>query len=525
MPAALALAGCRAPEASRSSRQAEQPGAPSAAQAPPQAPPGAGDPLHPLAVQDLAPDEILDLRTPWSGDMDPFGSSHRRFIRVVVPVSRTLYFNDGPQQQGIAFDALREFEKMLAARTSRGVVPPKIVIIPTVRDRLLPALHAGHAEIAIGGFTVTDARSQAVAFSRATLADVHHVVVAGTDEPPIASVDDLSGREVHVRRSSGYYEDLTTLNERLRLARRAPVTIVDVDEALGDEDILQMVDAGIVPVTITNTLYASFWRQVYDRLHVYDELAVRRDGAIAWAVRREARQMLGAVNEFVDSHRVGTVFGGLLIKRYLGSAARLQNPGAAEDLRRFRATAAIFQKYSRKYQFDWLVIAAQAYQESRIDQNHKGRVGAVGVMQITPATAADVGIRDITAVDDNVHAGVKYLRYVVDRYYADESVDRQNKALFAFASYKAGPERVQRLRAKARALGLSPNVWFNNVEVVAAREIGRETVDYVANIYKYHAAFKAIVARQERHDQRTNSSPTPEPAPHQRGRRTATARS
>ena len=164
-------------------------------------------------------------------------------------------------------------------------------------------------------------------------------MVAGRDEPPIASLDDLSGREVHVRRSSGYYEDLTRLNERLRLARRAPVTIVDVDEALEDEDILQMVDAGIVPVTITNTLYASFWRQVYDRLHVYDGLEVRRDGAIAWAVRREARQLLGAINEFVDSHKVGTVFGNLLIKRYLGSAARLHNPGAAEDLRRFRATA------------------------------------------------------------------------------------------------------------------------------------------------------------------------------------------
>ena len=130
-------------------------------------------------------------------------------------------------------------------------------------------------------------------------------------------------------------------------------------------------------------------------------------------------------------------------------------------------------------------------------------------MQITPATAAEVGIRDVTTVDDNVHAGVKYLRFVVDRYYANEPVDRQNKALFAFASYKAGPERVQRLRAKARALGLSPNVWFNNVEVVAAREIGRETVDYVANIYKYHTAFKAIVARQERQDQRAGSSPTP----------------
>jgi membrane-bound lytic murein transglycosylase MltF len=508
VPAALALAACRAPEAGSTPLPAGAAGAPAAAAASPGAPPGAGDPLPPLALQDLAPDEILDLRTPWSGDIDPLGSSHRRFIRVAVPVSRTLYFNDGPEQRGIAHEALQEFQRMLAARASRGVTPPTIVVIPTPRDRLLPALHAGQAEIAIGGFTVDEARSQAVAYSHPTLTDVHHVVVAGRDEPPIAGLDDLSGREVHVRRSSSYHEDLARLNERLRLAGRAPVTIVDVDEALEDEDILQMVDAGIVPMTITNTLYASFWRQVYDRLHVYDGLEVRSDGALAWAVRREAGQLLGAINAFVDSHKVGTVFGNLLVKRYLGSAARLHNPGAAEDLRRFRATARIFQKYSRQYQFDWLVIAAQAYQESRLDQGLRSQAGAVGVMQITPATAAAVGVRDVTTVDDNVQAGVKYLRFVVDRYYADEPVDRQNKALFAFASYKAGPERVQRLRAKARALGLSPNVWFNNVEVVAARELGRETVDYVSNIYKYQIAFKAIVARQQRQDGRPGATPT-----------------
>jgi membrane-bound lytic murein transglycosylase MltF len=511
--AVLALAACRAPEAGTIAGQTGEPGASAPAQgpsqAPPPAPPGVGDPSGPLPLQDLAPAEILDLRTPWSGDIDPLGSSHRRFIRVAVPVSRTLYFTDGPLQQGIVYDALREFEQRLAARASPGVAAPKIVIMPMARDRLLPALHAGHAEIAIAGFTVTEARSQAVAFSHPALADVHHVVVASRDEPPLASVDGLSGREVHVRRSSGYYEDLTGLNGRLRRAGRAPVRIVDVDEALEDEDILQMVDAGIVPLTITNTLYASFWRQVYDRLHVYDGLATRRDGTIAWAVRREARQLLGVINEFVDSHKVGTVFGNLLMTRYLGSAARLHNPAATDDLRRFRATAAIFQKYSRQYQFDWLVIAAQAYQESRIDQSRRSRAGEIGVMQITPARAAEVGLRDVTALDDNVHAGVKYLRFIVDRYYADEPVDRVNKALFAFASFKAGPVRVQRLRAKARALGLSPNLWFNNVELVAAREIGRETVDYVANIYKYHTAFKSIVEGQERQDQRAGHPSTP----------------
>jgi membrane-bound lytic murein transglycosylase MltF len=506
VPAALALTACRSPE-SGAPRRVEQPPASTASQVPPQPPPGAGERQHPLPLQDLAPAEIADVRTPWFGDLDPLRSTHRRFLRVVVPVSRTLYFTDGPAQHGIAYDALLEYEKTLAGRAAPGVVPPQIVIIPVARDRLLAALQAGQAEIAIGGFSVLEARSQAVAFTHPTLTGVYHVVVASKDQPPLAALDDLSGREVHVRRSSGYHEDLMRLNERLGKAGRAPVTIVDIDEALEDEDILQMVDAGIVPFTITNTLYASFWRQVYDRLRVYDRLEVHRDGTIAWACRREARQLLGVTNAFVDAHKAGTIFGNLLITRYLGSAARLRNPGAAEDLRRFRSTAGIFQKYGRQYQFDWLVIAAQAYQASGLDQSLKGPGGAQGIMQITPAAAGEVGFRDVTTVDDNIHAGVKYLRFLADRYYADERMDRLNKALFAFASYNAGPARVQRLRAKAEALGLSPNVWFNNVEVVASREIGRETVDYVSNVYKYYTAFKAIAARQDRQESRAGSPP------------------
>ena len=215
------------------------------------------------------------------------------------------------------------------------------------------------------------------------------------------------------------------------------------------------------------------------------------------------------INEFVDTHKVGTVFGDLLITRYLGSAARLHNPGSAEDLRRFRATARVFQRYGRQYPFDWLVIAAQAYQESRLDQGLRGRAGAVGVMQITPATAAGVGIRDVTTVDDNVHAGVKYLRFVADRYYADEPVDRPNKALFAFASYKAGPERVQRLRAKAHALGLSPNCGSTTSKPSPAREVGREMVDYVGK----SPGTRSPSRRSSRASSGRSGAPAPAPTP------------
>jgi membrane-bound lytic murein transglycosylase MltF len=281
--------------------------------------------------------------------------------------------------------------------------------------------------------------------------------------------------------------------------------VVPADELLEDEDILQMVDAGIIPATVVKDFYAKLWSQVYDKLTVHDDVVLRADGQLAWALRKNTPRLAAIVNDFVRTHRSGTMFGNVLIKRYLGNAERLRNPTAQEDLKRFREAATLFQKYAGQYGFDWLAVAAQAYQESRIDQSLRSPVGAVGVMQIKPETAADLGVSDVSGMDNNIHAGVKYFHYVIDRYYKDEPMSRLDKALFAFASYNAGPAKVRRLREKAKAMGLDPNVWFNNVELVAGREIGRETVDYVSNIYKYYTAFKAIAAHREQQKKRTSA--------------------
>jgi len=219
-------------------------------------------------------------------------------------------------------------------------------------------------------------------------------------------------------------------------------------------------------------------------LTVYDGIATREGAAIAWAIRRNTPLLAKVVNDFVRTHRAGTSFGNVMRARYLGDARRLRNPAAAEDLAKFRAAADLFKKYGGQYGFDWLVIAAQAYQESRMDQSLESPAGAVGVMRIKAATAAELGISDVKKLDGNIHAGVKYVRYLADRYYRNEPMDRLNRGLFSFASYNAGPAKVRRISAKAGELGLNPNLWFNNVELVAGDVIGRETVDYVSNIYK-----------------------------------------
>jgi len=169
------------------------------------------------------------------------------------------------------------------------------------------------------------------------------------------------------------------------------------------------------------------------------------------------------------------------------------------DLSWFRKTIDLFKNYAGQYGFDYLMITAQAYQESQIDQNKTSPDGAIGVMQVLPSTAADknVNISNIHELENNIHAGTKYLRFISDRYFADDSIDPQNRLLLSFASYNAGPVKIVRLRKEAEEQGLDPNKWFQNVELVAAKRIGRETVHYVSNIYKYWIAYSMVLEREK----------------------------
>jgi membrane-bound lytic murein transglycosylase MltF len=330
------------------------------------------------------------------------------------------------------------------------------------------------------------------------LTGVSEVVVTGPASPPAATLDDLAGNEVVVRRSSSYFESLQTLNASFKAGGKREAVLTPANENLEDEDLLEMVNAGLLPVTVVDSHLAQFWSQVFRDITVHEKLTIRTGGQIAWAIRKESPQFKRALNEFVQSHKKGTAFGNTLFNRYLRSAKYARNSGSPEDLRRFRQTVELFKKYATQYDFDWLLVAAQAYQESRLDQSLRSPAGAVGVMQVLPRTAAGapINIRDIEVLENNIHAGVAYLRYLRDRYFDDADIDPLNRQLFAFASYNAGPARVAGLRKKAKTMGLDPNKWFRNVEIVAAREIGRETVDYVAHILMYYVAYDRVVARE-----------------------------
>jgi membrane-bound lytic murein transglycosylase MltF len=462
----------------------------------PAAPESEVEATDPRPFQDLAAADILNLNQRWTGDYDQL--AERRFLRVLVPFSRTLYYLDGPEQKGIAYEALLKLESQLP-RIGKSKVRPKIVIIPTTRDRLLPALAEGYGDVAIGAFTVADLYLQTVEFSAPTMSGIEEVVVTSKDAPAVVTEADLAGREIHVRRASSYYEDLVALNERLTKAGQRPVSIKEVDSRLEDEDVLQMVDAGIIPATVSKLPVAEFWAQLYDGMVVQSHVVLRSDAEIAWALRKETPQIKQVIDKFVAQHRAGTLFGNVLLQRYLGSVKRLTNPRSAAKLERYRSMAQYFRTYSDQYGSDWVLAVAQGYQESELDHSKRSDAGAVGVMQVKPSTAADpnVGIRNVEVLENNIHASIKYMSFLKDRYFADQGIDPLNEGLLTLAAYNAGPARVATMRRKAADVGLDPNQWFGNVEIIAARVIGRETVDYVGNIYKYYSAYKAVDAQRD----------------------------
>jgi membrane-bound lytic murein transglycosylase MltF len=432
----------------------------------------------------------------WTGDLD--GMVARGRIRVLVTLSRTNFFIDRGTQRGITHDRFAEYEKELNDRLSKqGRKRVDIVFVPVVRDQLLPALLAGRGDIAAANLSVTEKRLSEVDFSAPLRTGVSEVLVTGPGARPVASLADMAGREVFVRESSSYFESVRRVNDSLRRAGVKPIGVRKADERLEDEDILEMVNAGLVPSTIVDDHVAAFWGGVYDSMVVHPAVTFATGGRIAWAIRKRSPGLRKSLDAFAETHAKGTTFGNILDKRYWRDAGYVTNPASKEHMAQFRAMVDIFRKYGNKYGFDHLLLAAQGYQESGLDQSMRSRAGAIGVMQVTPRTASDpnVGIPGIDQLEPNIHAGSKYMRFILDRYFRDEPMDSLNRTLFAFASYNAGPARVAKLRAQAKDMGLNPNLWFNNVEVVAAQEIGRETVTYVRNIYKYYVAY--VLASEE----------------------------
>lgn len=446
---------------------------------------------------ELDPSVLDRLKTEkWSGDVA--GLVERRYVRVLVLYNKTNFFYDGPQPRGITYEAMMEFEKFLNKKLNTGSKPLNMVFIPVTREEGLERIADGRGDIAASNIPIVPELEKIVDFSDPVRADAKEIVVTSASAQPIATLDELAGKEVFVRKVSRYWPHLEQLNERFKQEGKQPIVLREADNNLEDEDILEMVNAGIVNITVMDDLIAGFWGKVFPDIAVRNDLQVASDGRIGWAVQKGTPELLAFMNEFVKDNKVGTSFGNTLIRKYTNDTKWAKNNTTLEEMEKFKTAVTFFKKFGAEYDFDWLMIAAQAYQESGIDQARRSQSGAVGVMQIKPSTAEDKTINILNVDSDmekNINAGVKYLNYISKRYFEGSTLKRNDRALFAFAAYNAGPARVAQLRKEAESEGLDPNVWFNNVELIAARKIGAETVTYVSNIYKYYVAYKMVTER------------------------------
>jgi membrane-bound lytic murein transglycosylase MltF len=477
----------------------EQPATPpTPAPAPAAAPSGApaASPSETVSPYDALPEAIRDLLDrPFTGDLPEM--MERRLIRAGVVFNRTQYFIDRGVQRGMAYESLRLFEQELNEQSKTGKLTVQVAFVPLPRDQLFPALADGKVDLVAAAITVTPERQKLAAFTTPTRTGVSEVVVTSAAVAPVATVNDLSGREVFVRRTSSYFESLARLNSDLARRGSAPVAIKEAPEALEDDDILEMVNAGLVDVTVVDDFVAGLWQQVFPKIRVNPDATLRTQGTIAVAVRKDSRELTRALNAWIARHGLGTTFGNVLDRRYIQNAAYVKSATSRAERAKFEQLVNLFRKYGDRYDIDPLLMAAQGYQESGLDHRVKSPVGAIGVMQVMPKTGEDLKVGDITQLEPNIHAGVKYVRFVMDQHFKDDPADRLNKGLMTLASYNAGPARVRQLRQEAARRGLDPNVWFGNVERIASERIGRETVQYVSNIYKYYVAYRLTVERAE----------------------------
>jgi membrane-bound lytic murein transglycosylase MltF len=437
---------------------------------------------------------LFPVQEKWEGDFD--GMKARRQIRVLVPNSRTFYFLDGPKEEGISYRSAMAFEEWLNKKYKTKNLKIHVQMIPTTWDKLLPSLNQGLGDIAIGGITITPERERKYDFSAPAASGVREIFISAKGSGKYKTLDDLAGLKISVREGSSYAQHIKNINKTyFKKKNLKPITIVPVEEVLEDEDILEMVNAGLVNATIIDHYIAQIWSAAFPNIVVHPDIAVNEGGELAWAFRKDSPLLKTEINAFLKTHKQGTLFGNSLIKKYVKNGKPLYNARTKGEINKFNEVVEIFRRYGKEYDFDYLMLVAQGYQESRLNQKARSQRGAVGIMQLLPSTANDpaVNIKDIDkSTQNNIQAGTKYLRHLSDVYVNDAGLSERDRLLMTFAAYNAGPGNLRKFRKHAQQSGLDPNVWFDNVEVSASRIVGQETVQYVSNIYKYYVAYRLM---------------------------------
>jgi len=453
-------------------------------------------PVLPIAARMATASPLDDgssvlLRTfePFHGDLPEIW--RRGQLRVLVPYSHTEFFVSKGKPGGYDYEMALRLQEWLNRRRPKDAATISIVFAPTPIGELLPDLIAGKGDVAAGLITVTPDRQRQVAFAQPHITKVDEVVVRHRGAKAIESAEQLSGKSVHVLAGSSQADHLRALNEWFSQRGRATVEVVELESPTSREDLLHMLNAGTFSYAATDSFFAEIWSQVFADLKVEEGAKLATGDQIAWATRRGNPELLAALNGFVaQQSKEARLTSAVLFRKYYQSGKRLLNAVGPDHLSRLQDLASLFREAGDRYGFDWLLLGAQALQESQLDPKARNASGAVGLMQVLPRTARQMGFPDIESPRSNVLAGAAYLHYLRQEFFEDPALEPAEKIYFSLAAYNAGPHLVRELRGRAKQMGLDPGRWFGHVEVAAQHVIGDETVEYVANISRYYLAYR-----------------------------------
>jgi membrane-bound lytic murein transglycosylase MltF len=414
-------------------------------------------------------------------------------IRVAVPYDRTIYVNDKGTPRGLAVEMAKGFQTWLNQQYAAQLKGKSISVklIPTNAADLFTSLSTGKSDMVIGDLGLYEPLPNAHQYILSHAVKMEReVLIAGPSSIAITSPEDLSGQTVYGGRNTNFPATLAELNKNLERERKPLVKLVSPVGTLDGEDLLEMVDSGLIPFVIMSDWRAQLWQPIYKKMVIHEDIFSKDSGWIGWGVRSSNQDLNDVITNFSNSNGYDAALKSYRTQEYKEHIQGLKDPIEKSAWARFESMRPLFVKYGAQYNLDPLFIAALGFQETLLNQNAESKVGAIGVMQLMPATGSSLGVGDIHLLEPNIHAGADYMNQLITKYFPDAQFRGDNRALFAIASYNIGPNNVAKARDQAKSMGFDPNEWFKNVEFIATERMGYEPMIYVRNVYKYFISYE-----------------------------------
>ena len=407
-------------------------------------------------------------------------------LRVLVNQSRNSSGEIKGEPIGVELVRLRAFEHHLNRDANKRQI--RLKIIPRAKDQLLAALQRGEGDLVAPGELLETIGMRQVGRSRAVVGDVPLVLVTRQGANRLQRLEQLSGRSIALPAGSAAGPALNTLNRKLIAGGKAPVVIEWVDATLAVEDVLEMVQAGIFLATAVEQTIAERWAKVMPKLRVETRLKLAEPSDMHWFMRKEASMLRATANRFLEGYKA-PANQDAAFERVYRRLYRVQQPLDRTGRLRLEKVRSTLQRHASEQDFDWLNLAALAFKESTLNPAARGASGATGLMQVTPATAQSMGVKNFQQLDGNVLASARYLANIRRKFFSSPRLNERERMAFVLAGYNLGPQRVQGMRAEARRRGLNPDQWFFQVERIAMETMGMGVVSYVNSVNKYYLAY------------------------------------